>query len=268
MTTGSWWRCLLALLGSLFVVMATAPSAGAHARIELVSPPDGGRSMTAPRTLVIYIGEAVRASDVHVRLVGARSTTSYELGQVTPQDAGLFEVDVVDPIQEESLLLEVSTVGLDGHPTTASFGFVVGDGPYTSVTGATTDAGPPDAAGVAFGIARSVGIAALAVLAAPFSLMIAWRDGLRHRFLERAIGIALLVCVVTTMVELVAWSAQLQGTRLPAWTPGHLAAALGLPAGKLMLARLVAAVIVVASLRSIIRRERARTRAPGWRTLP
>lgn len=229
----------LALLAGL---VAVASPASAHVNFDLIEPSDGGRLAQAPETITISVSEPLQAGEVEVRITGQRTQTDVSLG---PGRKGVraFTLDypVASPMPEDSYLVELAGVGLDGHRVLEVFEFVVGEGPHIRPNGVVTGGSVRPGTQATTTAAKYLGLVALPVLFIPFMLTFVFKQGLRLPEIPLLTVLAGLVCGSAALVELMCQDSVARGIGLGEWNGAYFIDSLDRPFGRLLLVRAAAA---------------------------
>ncbi|TCJ30525.1 copper resistance protein CopC [Nocardioides jejuensis] len=149
---------VLVVLGPL--QLGLSGPASAHVRVGLVAPLDGARLTEMPTRLEFYVSEPVDASKVRLLHDGE----SVGLGSAVPDGAGRASVAVPAGLPDASYVVEIAVSGWDGHPTTARFSFVVGDGPLVRASGTVNGSASPGSLVLVLRDAHTLGVLAVLVL--------------------------------------------------------------------------------------------------------
>ena len=161
-----------------------APAAGAHARLEGVSPPNGAVEKRAPRLVVFHFEEAVEARLGSVRVVDSRGRRVDDGRVFHPAGRGAdVAVRLLPDAARGTWTATYEVISDDGHPVTGGSDFGIGHTPAALPaagmrhmpaaphTGPVTDA--------AFGIARGATYLATALVVGLLAfLWMVWRPAL------------------------------------------------------------------------------------------
>jgi copper transport protein len=162
-------RALALALAALALVPA---SAGAHAVLQATTPERGARLDTAPREVTLRFSEPVEAEFGAVR-VFASDGREVQQGRTVARGSQVT-VGLRAGLGEDGYTVTYRVVSADSHPISGGFVFVVGDAaaPSTTVGELLGDDDTGPITGTAFGVARAVQFAAIAL--ALGALIFAW----------------------------------------------------------------------------------------------
>jgi copper transport protein len=162
-------RALALALAALALLPAPA---GAHALLEATTPERGARLDSAPPEVTLRFSEPVEAEFGAVRVFDSAGR-EVQAGRTVAR-GNEVTVGLRDGLGEDGYTVTYRVVSADSHPVSGGFVFVVGDAaaPATTVGEllGDDDAGP--VTGTAFGVARAVQFAAIAL--ALGALIFAW----------------------------------------------------------------------------------------------
>jgi copper transport protein len=176
-------RAARPLLAGLAALALAPASASAHAQLEGTTPARGAHLARAPAEVGLRFGEAVEVSFGAVRVYDARgrevqSGTARHPGGHSNQVA----VKLKPGLGDGGYTVTYRVISADSHPVSGGFVFSVGNGAAPAATVdellAGGDAGPVTS--VAFGTARAVQYAAIAVAIGALAFLLwAWLPALR-----------------------------------------------------------------------------------------
>jgi copper transport protein len=170
-------RALALAVAALALLPAPA---GAHALLEAATPERGARLDEAPAKVTLRFSEPVEAEFGAVRVFDSRGR---EVQAGSPIQRGAeVAVRLRDGLGEDGYTVTYRIISADSHPVSGGFAFVVGDAPAPATTVGELlgddDAGP--VTGTAFGVARAVQFAAIALALGVLSFAwLCWLPGLR-----------------------------------------------------------------------------------------
>ncbi|SOC46625.1 copper transport protein [Blastococcus aggregatus] len=245
---------LVLLAGWLGTALVSAGPAAAHATLIATDPAEGARLDAAPDEVTLQFSEGVSLGAGYARVLtaggdevdgGEPSVEGQELRIPLPGDLG-----------DGGYLVTYRVVSADSHPISGAFSFVVGEGELVpaGAGAAEDDADPLVAAALPAlralgfaGIALAVGVPVLALLCWPA----AWAS---PRLRRLAVGGALAV-VVTAVLTFLLQGPYAAGSGVgTAFTASLLSATASSGTGWALLARIVLALALAATL------------APAWRS--
>ncbi|SES41888.1 copper resistance CopC/CopD family protein [Actinokineospora terrae] len=244
---------LAGLLAALFCwAVLAAPPAAAHVDVLGSSPADGTRLTTPPTQVSIRLSEnvgvqkdALRVEDVHGEVVSQ--------GRVT-QGATAEELTIrLEPdLPDGTYLVHYAVVSTDSHPVRGGFAFVVGDGPLMNAGGAVSNAdGTDTAVDVLTRVVRWVGYAGVA-LAGGLVFLLCCRPT-RDSVGQGAVRAGCVVITVTGVLALGLEGAYVTGAGLSrVFAPDLLANTLESAYGKLLILRVIAAVVLMVIARRML----------------
>jgi copper transport protein len=171
---------LCAVLAAWCVLPATA---AAHAVVEETRPARGAALETAPARVSVTFDEPVESSFGALRVFDSEGER-VDVGDVLRPGGDAVAVELADDLPDGPYTATYRVVSADSHPVDGGFVFTVGRSggvPAVSVADllADSDAGPVTE--IAFGAARAVGYAAIALLAGGAAfVLLAWLPALRR----------------------------------------------------------------------------------------
>ncbi|WP_246274083.1 copper resistance CopC/CopD family protein [Phytohabitans houttuyneae] len=197
--------------------LATPSPAWAHASLVYASPADQQTLQESPDRLRLQFTEAVSATAGGIRLYDAAGQ-AVPLSAPThpPADQTTVDVLLAEPLPDGGYALSWRVVSADSHPVSGALTFTVG----TAGTAAASNLTDTDsaAAGWAYGSARWLGFAALAVLiGSAFFLVHAWPAGARRPAARRLLWTGWGASLAATIATVLLYGPYLAGT-----SPGHL----------------------------------------------
>lgn len=162
-------RALALALAALALLPAPA---GAHALLEATTPERGARLETAPEQITLRFSEPVEAEFGAVRVFDSKGREVQD-GRTTARGPEVT-VGLRDGLGEDGYTVTYRVISADSHPVSGGFVFVVGDAtaPATTVGELLGDDDTGPVTGTAFGVARAVQFAAIAL--AVGALIFAW----------------------------------------------------------------------------------------------
>jgi copper transport protein len=177
-------RAARILLAALALALAAAGPAQAHALLEGTSPERGAVARQAPGEVVLRFSEPVEIAFGAVRVFGADGS---EVQQGEPFHPGGRDDEVAvrlrDGVEDGGYTVTYRVVSADSHPVSGGFVFSIGDeaaAPAASVADLLGDQKAGPVTSVAFGLARAVEYAAIALAIGVLAvLLLAWLPTLR-----------------------------------------------------------------------------------------
>jgi copper transport protein len=169
-----------ALAAALAVLVLLPQAASAHALLEATTPERGARLDAAPGQVTLRFSEPVEAEFGAVRVFDSKGR---EVQTGPPESSGAeVTARLRDGLGEDGYTVTYRVISADSHPVSGGFVFVVGDAPAPATTVGELlgddDAGP--VTGTAFGVARAVQFASIALgLGALIFTLACWLPGLR-----------------------------------------------------------------------------------------
>jgi copper transport protein len=175
---------LATALATAAAVLATAAPAHAHALLEGTSPERGAVSERAPGQVLLRFSEPVEIAFGAVEVFGADGE---QVQQGEPFHPGGRDDQVAvrlrDGVEDGGYTVTYRVVSADSHPVSGGFVFSVGDepaAPAASVADLLGDQGAGPVTSVAFGVARAVEYAAIALALGVLAvLLLVWLPALR-----------------------------------------------------------------------------------------
>ena len=177
-------RLLAALLTALVVAVALPAAASAHATLEASTPERGAALARPPATVMLRFDEPVEIAFGAIKVFDAKGGRVDAGATYHPSSSGKeVAVHLKRGLQGGGYTATYRVISADAHPVSGGFVFTVGSGAAPAETVDQllqgSDAGP--ATGVAFGAARAVQYAAIALgLGAFVFLVLVWLPGLRE----------------------------------------------------------------------------------------
>lgn len=241
--------------GALLVFIAlvsvvAAPQAGAHVRVTMTSPKDGGREVESPTSLEFEFSEPIDSSGLSIVVSDASGRRA---AAWRPEAAGGREIVTTAtlplgrPLPAASYAVDVIAEGFDGHVVTSRFGFVVGAGPLVKDGDTVGFGGVGTALARAGDLLRLVGIVALgAGLCMVFSL----RDAASRGAVRTVVDLGACVTIIGTVLSYVTFGPSRSGSALAeAFDREVLATTADTHFGRLLLLRVVALAALVVIIR-------------------
>ncbi|MGW4065381.1 copper resistance CopC/CopD family protein [Amycolatopsis sp. NPDC004747] len=241
-------RRALALLAFLagWLVLTAAP-ASAHVEITGVTPRDGARLTTAPAQVSVTLSENVGIQPGSLKVVDTQGT-AVDTGPVFQPGAVAEEVAVrLRPdLPDGSYLVEYAFVSADSHPVRGTFAFVVGTGPLITSAGAVAAAtGTDPAVDVVATVFRWLSFAGVVLLGGLVFLLTCRPAGRTDPRATRLLRQGAWLTAATAVGTFLLQGPYAAGRGLDALLDtGLLADTFRLSFGKLLLVRLVAAVVL------------------------
>ncbi len=252
-------RALILLVVCAAAAVIPAAAAQAHATLEATSPQRGSVVMAAPDRVVLRFDEPVDARLGGVRVFDGHGERADDGATTHPGGRGAeVAVGLKDGLADGSYTATYRVISADGHPVSGGFVFSIGRegaGPARTVSEllAGSRAGPVTE--VAFGLARGMNYAAIALLIG--GLVFAWwlwRPGVGDAALftarlQRLLLWAVALAALATAAGLVLQGAVAGGTSFwSALRPGVLGDVLDTRFGAVWVLRLVDWLLVAALL--------------------
>lgn len=159
-------RLLVLPVLAIVLMLLAAPAAFAHATVAATSPGDGQVVATAPHQVSVTFDEPVQLQFGALRVFapsGARADTGspgHPAGK-----AETVAVDLAAGQGQGTYTVAWRVVSDDSHPVQGAFTFSVGKSSATAVSASALKPSGSATVGAAYGVARTVGYAAFAVLA-------------------------------------------------------------------------------------------------------
>jgi copper transport protein len=197
------------------MLVATAVPAWAHAILESANPPADGVAQVSPPQLSLTFNENVEVSFGSVRVytcAGARITTGAPHHSAKSSNTVEASIPKLDP---GVYLVSWRVISADSHPVAGTYSFRIGAGAAPSVNGCATEttAASSKSVGIAFGIARVLVFAGLALLigGAVFLVLIAGGTS-AARATRRVIWIGWIILALSTIGALLLQGPYAAGT--------------------------------------------------------
>jgi copper transport protein len=172
-------RALALALALLALLPATA---SAHALLNATTPERGARLDAAPEQVSLRFSEPVEAEFGAVRVFDSNGREVQAGRTFHPGDRGSeVAVRLRDGLGEDGYTVTYRVISADSHPVSGGFVFVVGDAtaPATTIAELLGDDDTGAVTGTAFGIARAVQFAAIALgLGGLIFALLCWLPGL------------------------------------------------------------------------------------------
>jgi copper transport protein len=171
----------LAAVAALVLVTTLAPSASAHAVVEQTQPGRGAALDRAPREVVVAFDEPVESSFGALRVFDAGGGR-VDRGELRRPGGDSIAVRLADDLPDGPYTVTYRVVSADSHPVAGGYVFTVGraGGRPAAAVAELLDSGTGPVTEVAFGAARALGYAAIALLAGGALFVLAvWQPALR-----------------------------------------------------------------------------------------
>ncbi len=184
-------RALAAALAALALLPATA---SAHALLEATTPERGARLDAAPEQVTMSFSEPVEIEFGAVRVFNSEGQEVQEGAAFHPGDrSSQVGVRLRDGLEDDGYTVTYRVISADSHPVSGGFVFVVGDGaaPATTVGELLGDSETGPVTGTAFGAARAIQFAAIALaLGTVIFALWCWLPALRRGWEPAAVAFA------------------------------------------------------------------------------
>jgi copper transport protein len=171
------------LAATLLALLAVPAAAGAHAVVEETQPVRGAALDRAPAQVSVTFDEPVESSFGALRVFDSDGER-VDGGDVLRPAGDAVAVRLAGDLPDGPYTATYRVVSADSHPVDGGFVFTVGRSggvPAASVADLLGDSGAGPVTEVAFGAARAVGYAAIALLAGGAAfLLLAWLPALRR----------------------------------------------------------------------------------------
>lgn len=165
-------RSLIAVLGTIVMVLAAPALASAHATLESSVPERGAELEQAPDAIELQFSEPVEASFGSVRLFDSSGDPVEGTENFRPGGEGsALGIRLPDGLGEGAYTATYRVISADSHPVSGGFVFTVGDpgaAPTESVSELLDDSEADGATRVAAGVARFFTYAATALAVGVF----------------------------------------------------------------------------------------------------
>jgi copper transport protein len=166
----------------LLALLALPAAAGAHAVVEETQPVRAAALERSPERVAVTFDEPVESSFGALRVFD-REGGRVDRGELLRPSGERIAVRLDDDLPDGAYTATYSVVSADAHPVSGGFSFTVGDAagaPAAAVDELLDDASAGPVTNVAFGLARAVGYAAIALLAGGCAfLLLVWLPVLR-----------------------------------------------------------------------------------------
>jgi copper transport protein len=204
---------LLLLVAGLFgVILATAPSALAHATLVVSDPVDGSRLKAAPSAVSVTFDEAVTVNSAGYLRVVDQVGRRVDTGRVAHPNGAQVSVTLKSGLGDGTYTASYRIVSDDGHPVAGSIRFVVGNGALAAATGSLSTV--DGATSVAFDVVRWLGFAGMALLGGGWLLLTVWSEGRDDVRARRLVWAGWLAAVVAALAELLVQGPYVAGAGL------------------------------------------------------
>jgi copper transport protein len=265
-------RLLLAALGALLLVLASAPGASAHAELQSTEPAGGTAVATSPKQILLKFSESVEVGAGSIKVFDAKGAR-VDQGRIATHAPGdrSSAVMALPRLDDGSYVVTWRVVSADSHPVHGAFTFRVGEG------GAGPDANAADVAqgrggsrlvGVLYGVVRFAVFLSLLVLVGGTAFLFAmWPAGWDDPRVKRLLQLSLITAFAATALGIGLQAAYGAGLPLTdAFKPSVIRPVLHTRFGRVWLARLVLLLVFDVVL-NLFERGRARPVAVGVGTL-
>ncbi len=192
-------RVALAAAVAGLLLMATAGSAAAHARLEASEPPAGAVLTAQPETVILTFNEPVEVNDGAIEVFDDRFNR-VDSGPVTSIDQGQsrLQIGLRPGLARGTYTVSWHASSGDTHPVSGTFRFSLGE--QSVVHGTVPGGGRNDLAGAILGVLRWTGY--LGLVLGPGVLLIAlalWPAALAERRTRRLTIAGLSLLAVSTL---------------------------------------------------------------------
>jgi copper transport protein len=265
------WRLTAAVAIVAGVVGGLSAPASAHATLESTTPSSGAVLAKSPGRIVLHFDEQVEVSFGSIRVFNSNSKR-VDAGNAThvPGNSHSVQIDVPAALPGGGYVVTWRVISADSHPVHGAFTFTVGAG--GSAAGLTGEASQllassagSKSVGVAFGVIRFLGFAAVAVLigGAVFAVAV-WPGARDDRRARRILWGAFAALIVLTGAAFAIQGPYGGGLPLgDAIKPSVLSAVFHTKFGRVYVGRIVLLVAAVPVLAAMLRRPSAQ-RVPPW----
>lgn len=178
-------RLGLAVAGVVALLALVPATAGAHATLESTTPARGASLHEPPAQIVLHFNEAVEGNFGAIRVFDGRGERVDAGNAFHPDGEGSdLAVKVKPGLKDGTYTATYRIVSADSHPIAGGYTFSIGHGGATSATVdelLADDAGSGSVTATAFGAARAVQYAAIALaLGTLIFAAVAWLPALRE----------------------------------------------------------------------------------------
>lgn len=160
-------RLGLAVAGVVALLALVPATAGAHATLESTTPARGASLHEPPAQIVLHFNEAVEGNFGAIRVFDGRGERVDAGNAFHPDGEGSdLAVKVKPGLKDGTYTATYRIVSADSHPIAGGYTFSIGHGGATSATVdelLADDAGSGSVTATAFGAARAVQYAAIAL---------------------------------------------------------------------------------------------------------
>jgi copper transport protein len=147
-----------------FGVVAGAPAAWAHARLEATSPADGSIVPHAPTRVTATFDEAVGVSPTSLEVFAPNGSRVDEGGTTHGSSPDQIAVNLKSGLAKGTYTVGWHVISADSHPVQGAFTFSIGAPSKTTVNPNTLNQGGSPLIGMAFGVVRFVAFCCFALL--------------------------------------------------------------------------------------------------------
>lgn len=156
------------MIATLFVVafgvLAGAPAAWAHARLEATSPADGSIVQHAPTRVTATFDEAVGVSPTSLEVYAPNGSRVDEGGTTHGSSPDQIAVNLKPGLAKGTYTVGWHVISADSHPVQGAWTFSIGAPSKTTVNPNTLNQGGSPLIGMAFGVVRFVAFCCFALL--------------------------------------------------------------------------------------------------------
>jgi copper transport protein len=249
---------LLVLLGGwLLAGVVTAGPAAAHATLISTDPGEGARVQQVPSAVTLTFSEGVSLGAGYARVLGSRGER-VDAGTASV-DGDVLTIPLRTGLPDGGYLVTYRVISADSHPVAGAYSFVVGNGHLVPAGAAGSQDRTDPVVRVALPLFRWVGFGGLALaVGVPVLALLCWPAGWASGRLRRMATWGAVAVAVGALGSFL-----FQGPYAAASGPGSLVdpsllrATLASEAGRVLLARIVLALALLAVLRPVWRRGEA-----------
>ncbi len=268
-------RILAASALAAGLVLATAGPAFAHADLASSTPAEGAVLNESPASIDLEFTEPVAVANGAIRVF---DTDANRIDEGVVDVSGRVAALSLPTLDEGSYAVTFRVTSNDGHPVSGAFTFQVGSGAQPSATSRQVtkladrllaDQGGDRIVGVAYGTARWLGFAGLALLIGGAVFALLWPGARRAIATRRVIRVGWVATAVATVVSLFVYGPYVAGLGIgDVFSTSLLGDTIDERIGQAWLARLVLLVIAVPLLALLASRDRGANDDDRPRTLP
>jgi copper transport protein len=161
-----------------FGVLAGAPVAWAHAKLEATSPADGSIVPHAPTRVTATFDEAVGVSPTSLEVYAPSGSRADEGGTTHGSSPDQIAVNLKPNLGNGTYTVGWHVISADSHPVQGAWTFSIGAPSKTSVNPNTLNQGGSPLIGVIFGVVRFVAFCCFALLAGAVAFVLwCWPAG-------------------------------------------------------------------------------------------